>query len=208
MTEISMTESSRRKFLNIQSLISRFKALRRYVDKNAEKRLAWLHSRAVIVVLDIDEEGDDISESLGPTRRPSFSAHHVSLTTTANEWLADPKFRALYGSALQNLDQRNFSVFFKASGWPQSKSDLKYVGYALFKHSSERGDYIGRGLELSALPGRYEVGFRTVCAAAFSYLGMTGKADELLDLDGDEAQRKLKYLGFLMLRLNEFLERY
>jgi hypothetical protein len=169
----------------------RKRGVKRYADLNYDKRLAWLRSRAVIVVLDINEEDNELIANTGNFRRPVFSTHHVSLTTTANEWLADPHFRLLYGRELENLDQRNFSVFYKSAGWTESGSDLKYVGHALFKQTSERADYIGRGLELGALPGRYKIAFRTVCAAAFKALGMPEKAEELLDLDSDDAEQKL-----------------
>lgn len=198
--------SSRKKFLNIESLISRFKSLRIFFDSEQTERLTWLQARAIIVILDIKQ----ISPAVSPQTflRPIFSAHHITLTTTANDWLKDSNFRALYGRDLDDVDQRSFSVFFKSDGWDQTTSTMKYLGYAVFKNPNRPDDYRGRGLELTTLPGRYEIGFETVCASAFQKLELGENAPEALEIDGETAIQQLSYLGFSVLRLDEFLRQY
>src|SRR5208282_4911760 len=106
---------ARRKFLNVQALISRLKALKRFGDRGAEKRWQWLVDRAAIVLLDIVQP-PEVAAVGGRNRisRPPFVAHNISLTSIGPAWLSTSEFRALYGRNLDQVDQRSFSVFFNA----------------------------------------------------------------------------------------------
>ena len=83
-------------------------------------------------------------------RRPTFHTHHVSFNELAPNWAKSPDFRTLYGSDLEKIDQRSFSVFFRANGWAagpygwslgdggQENADKvsyrRYFGFGSFAH--------------------------------------------------------------------------
>ena len=195
--------------MNVQALIGRFKALIHYRDLYSEERMDWLKSRAAIVIL--DTYGKE-REKIDLTALPNFSTHHASLTTTATEWMSSSRFRALYGSNLdeERMRQRVFLVFSNASReWrsaPELYQDLRYVGFASFTKSS--GETVGRGLELPALPARYAEAFRTVCVAAANTLHMKMETPNSFIHTGEEATKQLKYLGYRVLNIDEFLTQY
>ncbi len=206
---------ARRKYLNVQTLIGRFKALKRFHERGFEKRWEWLQSRAVIVLLDtvgFFEEGS--ADGHSRVLRPDFQAQNATLSAVATDWLASNEFRALYGRDLDQLNQRSFSVFFNASAdWMDppkwERSDLRYFGYASF---ADKGNVAGRGVELPPLPYRYTEGFRAVAMAGAHALQLTyqmpeHQASEYV-VSGAEAVDQLRYLGFQILRLEEFLKNY
>ena len=209
--------STRRKFSNVYSLQARFKALRRFEDGSSNKRWQWLLSRGVIVILD-NYYGRE--EQLSAAARPEFSSHHVSLTNINPDWLKSPNFRALYGSELEKIDARAFTVFYNITKeWPSSPaldSDVRYFGYATFVEEKTKIPY-GRGLELPTLPVRYSDAAKAVCNAA-AHLLRTRSAPALtesdkrsldaLAIDGDKAIQQLRYLGYRALLLDKFLDEY
>lgn len=67
---------STQRYLRVQELVTRIKALYLFEDRRREDRLRWLESRAVFVVLDTRFEQ---SIDMKGFRRPNFIAHHVSL---------------------------------------------------------------------------------------------------------------------------------
>ncbi len=205
---------ARRKYLNVQSLMSRFKALKAFEERGSKVRWDWLQSRAVIVLLDMVNFPEQTLSNIGGRNRvlrPAFLPHNLTLSAVAPDWLASTEFRALYGRNLDQLDQRNFSVFFNACAdwvtpfkWPET-SDLRYFGYATIEDKD-------RGVELPLLPFRYAEGFRAVALASAHILGLNYHMPEAQTpeemLPGEELLDQLHYLGFQILRLNHFLERY
>ena len=202
-------KSTRRKYLNVQQLIIRFKALIHYKDAEAEERLEWLKERAVIIVLDTY---GDWRGSVNLARLPNFSSSHLSLSATTTEWMSSPNFRALYGSELEQerMRQRVFQVFFNASAdWgsePDNEEDLRYFGFASFKKSNDQ--VVGRGLELPALPSRYAEAFRAVCAAATDFLEMEPIDFKKEQVRAEDAKKQLSYIGYNVLDLTGFMEKY
>lgn len=202
-------EEARAKFINVRRLLTRFEALKRFVDANSEERWKWLTSRAAFVLLNTL---DDAAPETHKFRRPVFSAHNVSLSSVAPTWMGSPNFRALYGSQLDEVRQRSFSIFFRAATpWPSDtdvRSDLRYFGYSSFLQDKAKGEYQVRGLELPQLHAAYSEAFRTVCAAAAHVLGMSNPASEQLNISGHEAMLQLRHIGYLVLRLEDFMRDY
>lgn len=199
--------SARKKFMNVQNLMIWFKALKRFDDRKAKERWNWLLERAVIVLLDSYYGGEEEAQS---AKRPEFQSHHISLSNINPDWAVSPNFRALYGSNFERIDTRSFSVFYKKSGkWsfrPEENVDLIYYGYGSFRQEKTKEDY-GRGLELPRLPGRYADAARATCAAAAQVLDLPPFSKDPADA-GDVAIQQLGFLGYRVLRLDEFLEDY
>jgi hypothetical protein len=204
--------STRKKYHNVQTFISRFKALKRFEDVNSDDRWNWLLSRAVIIVLDTYYGRD---ETLHHSKRPDFAFHHLSLSNINPDWAISSNFRALYGSNFERIEQRVFTISYNAAGvWPSSPSvsaNLRYFGYGTFTREKGKEEY-GRGLELPQLPARYNDAMRTACIAAAHVLKLdlptiSKKSDgDPSTVSGEIAIRKLEYLGYRVLLLDEFLE--
>jgi hypothetical protein len=199
---------SRQRYLNVQALITRFKALRLFQDRGKQERWEWLRSRAAFVVLDTlydqpFERG---------VKRPSFVTHNVSFNAVAPEWAKNTNFRTLYGSELERLDQRSFSVFLKAEGWPaptdedeEAKEFVRYFGYASFKVDNKlNSDTVARGLDLPSPGDSYEDAYRTVYAAALDLLKLENRAIDA-GINGAQASAQLRLLGFRLMHLDEFM---
>lgn len=200
--------NARAAFMNVQALMTRFKALRDFDERQSKERWEWLKSRVVIVLLDTRHE-EEIP--LNRVRRPFFLAHHVNLTAVAPLWLSLPRFRGLYGSNLERLDDRSFSVFYNSSEWEKSPDDneIRYVGHALFYLGPrEKGDRQLRGIELPSPGQNYDEAFKTVYAAAMHKLGLPLPESADLHVGGKAAIEQLNYLGFLVLSLDDFLKDY
>jgi hypothetical protein len=204
-----MELSTRRYYLNVQQLMIRFKALKHFKDFDSEERMSWLRSRGAVVLLD----------TYGPWRKrvnlskhPQFSPDHCSLVTTPTEWLPSLSFRTLYGSNLEEerMQQRVFQIFYNASKeWdtaPDQEEDLRYVGYSSFDKSS--GGKEGRGLELPTLSSRYTEGFKAVCIAAASALDIKLTSPKAVHSSSEEAKSQLEYLGYRILKIEEFIDNY
>ena len=200
---------SRQRYLGVQALITRFKALERFEDRGRDERWKWLNSRAVVVVLDVRLESADMRG----IKRPGFAAHHVSFSAVAPVWAQNANFRALYGSELERLDQRSFSVFYNAKGWPtltdegdEAVAYRRYFGYASFARDSKpNADKVGRGLELPPPGASYGEAYRTLYAAAVGLLGLENKSEEA-PIDAKHAATQLRYLGFRLLNLSDFMK--
>lgn len=216
--QIFEDEDSRRKYLNVQSVITRFKALKCFEDRNFEQRWQWLQSRGVIVLLDHvaflkEEEEEEDTPQRNRIVRPSFQANNITLSSIPSGWVSSAEFRALYGRELEQFDERIFSVFYNASAeWSSPKvfpetADQRYFGYASF--TLEKGKTVGRGLELPPLMVRTVNGFQAVAMAAAQALKIhyPPPVDENTTSEIDPIEQ-LRYLGFRILRLNEFLEEY
>ncbi len=203
---------ARMKFLNVQALLTRFRALKLFDDRDSDKRWHWLQSRAVIILLNTvkNDEYDiflnSIPQEIGHNRpkRPTFIAHNVSLSPTPSEWLPSIEFRALYGSDLSRIEQRSFSIFYK----PSEECDLKYFAHSSFIVDKDKDRFEGRSLELPALSMRYANGFRAICAAAEHILGLNHQTGTHPTINGADAVQQLKYLSYEILTIPEFMSKY
>jgi hypothetical protein len=208
---------ARRRFLNVEALISRFKALRLFKEHGADARWDWLQSRSVIVLHDTRRARPAVPSL------PAFDPNHVLFSAVPPRWLPLPEFRTLYGSDFERLDQSVYEIFLRkaaaarSSDGAKSRNDaavrsqehyeLHYFGYALFR-SGETDEREARGLELAA-PGRsYVEALGTVFAATVQTLGLSGASANLsidgMEIDPTHAGNSLRHHGFRLLRLNEF----
>src|SRR5271157_5923568 len=95
------------KFLNVQALITRFKALDRFKESATEDRWDWLRAHAAIVIK------DTVRDAHGSTRVPAFNAHHVLFDVIPPAWTTSTEFRTLYGQELERKGQANYSIFLR-----------------------------------------------------------------------------------------------
>jgi hypothetical protein len=199
--------STRKKYFNVQQLYTRFKVLEHFKDDHAEERLKWLKERVAIVILDTY---GDWRQARPLNRLPNFSSHHATVTNINPDWAASPSFRALYGTDLERIDERVFTIFFNAArNWPsdpQVEQDLRYFAFATFKKNPTEG--ITMGLELPALPERYAEALRTVCAGCSQHLGLKLPHSQDTEVSGATALQQLEHLGLRVLKLDEFMEWY
>lgn len=196
------------RFVRIQELVTRFKALEIFEDRRRNERLKWLRSRATFLVLDTRFEQDINMKGF---KRPNFVTHHVSFSAIPAEWAKSAAFRALYGSHLDRLTERVFAVFLNGKGhWHSGGDDeemryRRYFGFGSFStNDRSTSEQIGRALELPSPGASYEEALKTVYAAAVSLLGLQNRAHETHPVEGQQAIEQLKYLGFRLLRLDEF----
>jgi hypothetical protein len=202
---------SRQRYIGVQSLITRLKALKLFDDPDREERWEWLRRRAAFIVLDTRF---DPKPDMTNVRRPNFHPHHLSFTAIASTWASNSNFRTLYGSELERLDQRSFSVFFRTEGWEDDEAGddedavvyRRYFGYAQFIQDVMRphADRVARGLELPSPGASYEQAYRTAYAAATQHLGLSNTSLEVA-IDGRDAIKQLNYLGFRLLGLDKFM---
>ena len=209
---------ARARFMSVEALISRFKALRLFKENVAEARWNWLRSRTVIVLHD--------TRSFPPAASwlPAFDPNHVLFSAIPPRWLQSPEFRALYGTDFERLPETNYTIFLRrlAEEAPDEMEspdhvpshahrlyELHYFGHALLR-SDEKGEREARGLKLNA-PGRsYVEALGTVFAAATQTLEPRTASVQLsidgMRIDRSHAIEKLRHHGFLLLRLDEFLK--
>jgi hypothetical protein len=205
---------SRLRFMNVESLASRFRAMKRFTESVTEARWNWLQSRGVIVLHD--------TRSVRPhiPRLPAFDPQHVLFSAIPPRWAGSPEFLALYGH--ERVQQTNYSVFLRKSAIESSgdilfpddissnayrNCELHYFGHALLK-SNEKGELEPRGVKLNALDGNYVEALGTVFIAATHKLGLRNAPVNLLidgiKIDPAHAIEKLSHHGFLLLSLEEF----
>ncbi|SRR5579871_4046927 len=206
---------SRLRFMNVQALVTRFKALKRFRENDTEARWNWLKSRTIIVLHD--------TRSVRPAvpRLPAFDPHHVLFSAIPPRWAGSPEFLALYGR--ERLHETAYTVFLKKPAGqrpePASLPDkgslsarrsytLRYFGHALLD-SNEQGGRELRGLRLSAPGWSYVEALGTIFVAASQTLGLRNALAELsidgMEIDPSHAVEKLRHHGFLLLPLEEFL---
>jgi hypothetical protein len=196
---------SRLRFMNVEALLSRFKALKRFKERRSEERWNWLQSRTVIALHDIKSGQPEVS------RLPAFDPHHVLFSAIPPAWAESEAFRILYGT--ERVRDTNYSIFLKQmTGEPARRNhtpqyELHYFGHALLKDA--KGEPQRRGLRLTA-PGRsYVEALGTVFEAAARTLGLGNVPRPLwvegMQIDSDHAVEKLRHHGFVLLRLEEFL---
>jgi hypothetical protein len=195
---------SRSRFMNVEALISRFKALKRFKESVTESRWSWLQSKTVIVLHDTHGGRPDVPWL------PTFDPNHVLFSAIPPRWAGSPEFLALYGT--ERLHETNYTIFLRKSAESSLKDaenyELRYFGNALLK-SDEKGGRQPRGLQLNA-PGRsYTEALGTVFVAATHILGLRsapgGLSIDEMKINPAHAVEKLRHHGFLLLRLDEFM---
>jgi hypothetical protein len=203
---------SRLRFMNVESLASRFRALRRFKEKDTEARWNWLQSRAMIVLHDTRSVRPDVP------LLPSFDPQNVLFSAIPPRWAASPDFYALYG--YERLQETNYTVFLRkvavefsrekfssdnSSSDAARQYELRYFGHALLK-SEGKGEREPRGLKLNSPGGS---GYVEALGTVFRVLGLRSAPTELsidgMKIDAVHAIEKLRHHGFLLLRLDEFM---
>jgi hypothetical protein len=197
------------RFINVQALITRFKALQLFKEAETEARWNWLQSRTIIVLHDTRSGRPDVPWL------PRFDPHHVLFSAIPPRWAGSPEFQTLYGT--ERLHETTYTIFLRNSAESavargelsnEQNYELRYFGHALLKFD-ERDSPQRRGLQLNA-PGRsYVEALGTVFGAAARILGLPSTSGELT-IDGmrinlAHATEKLRHHGFLLLRLDEFM---
>jgi hypothetical protein len=196
---------SRLRFMNVEALISRFKALKQFKESATEARWNWLRSRTLIVLHDTRSGRPEVPWL------PAFDPHHVLFSAIPPRWAGTPAFHTLYGN--ERLQETSYSIFLRKSGENAparehlSKYELRYFGHALL--TDEKGDRQPRGLQLIE-PGRsYTEALGTVFVAAIHVLGLRSAPAELsidgMKIDPAHAVEKLRHHGFRLLGLDEFM---
>jgi hypothetical protein len=200
---------SRKRFINVQDVITRFKALKQFKEDLTDKRLNWLQSRVMIVLHDTSSDR--------PAANPSFDSHHVVFSAVPPRWVGSPEFSTLYPSG-RVLEEGNYTIFLKRA--PEHASEcrgadeisrqgyvLKYFGHAILGKEGKRQS---RSLELGWPGESYTEALGTVFVAAANLLGLQGKPAEVsidkMKITRARAIEKLRHLGFLLLRLDEFMK--
>jgi hypothetical protein len=203
------------RFINVQALISRFKALKLFKESVTEARWNWLQSRTVIVLHDTRSVRPEVP------RLPAFDPHHVLFSAIPPRWAGSPEFLELYGH--ERLQETNYMIFLRrpTEGFPEAtkRSDkvsspehqsyaLRYFGNALFK-SGVTGEREIRGLRLKEPGWSYVEALGTTYLAAAQMLGLRSASAELsidgMKIDSMHTTEKLRHHGFLLLSLGEFL---
>ena len=193
---------ARLRFLNVDSLISQFSALKVLKDQQAEARWNWLQSRTVIVLQNSHSVGHQ-----GPGF-PVITAHHFLFDAVPSSWAKSDKLRMLYGNQLEWLDERVYTIFLSKPvedlASDTSLYSLRYFAHALFVPDGKDNRQV-RGLELPS-PGRdYEIAFETVYEAAVHTLGLRANLTPTTD-DSKDAVGALRRHGFSLLRLDDFVD--
>jgi hypothetical protein len=200
---------SRLRFMNVQELIARFKAMKVFSEireDRAEERWKWLQSRTVIVLHDTRSGRPEVP------RLPAFDPHHVLFSAIPPAWAGSAAFQTLYGT--ERVRDTLYSIFLKrmtadsaGRNRMEPRYEMHYFGHALLK--DDKGERQLKALRLPP-PGRsYVEALGTVFHAAARTLGL-GNIPRQLSVDGmridsDHAIEKLRHHGFLLLRLEDFL---
>ncbi len=198
---------SRQRYIDVQQLITRLKALRLFEDEGRDARLKWLVESSAFVVLDTRSPEPIDLKGL---QRPNFIAHHVSFSALPPLWVSLPEFRSLFGPGLDYTGQRNFSAFVKTAGWNKETTDERlgaknhrYIGYTAVAPEDYAGDpYVGA--ELPSPGASYEDAMRSVYAAAGQML--KNEKGDAYGVKYRNAGAQLKYLSFRILSLNDFID--
>jgi hypothetical protein len=208
---------SRLRFMNVEALISRFKALKRFKESMTEARWNWLQSKTVIVIHDTRSVRPDVP------RLPAFDPHHVLFSAIPPRWAGSTEFLTLYGREAERLPESNYTIFLRRSAAESPEATkpsdeisspahlsfgLRYFGHALLQ-SDGTGERKLRGLRLNAPGWSYVEALGTVFAAAAKTLGLRSASAELsidgMKIDPAHAIEKLRHHGFLLLRLDQFM---
>jgi hypothetical protein len=186
------------RFLNVEALASRFRALRLFEEQIAEARWNWLQSRAFFVLHNPRVSSRQLAEL------PAFTTHHFLFEGVPISWAKSSEFRALYGNQLERLDERVYTIFLdKFAGDTSGRGNLRYFGHAQIM-SDGKDQHRVQGLQLPPPGQDYEIAFGTVYAAATYALHINANVSKL-SIDGKQATGDLGRLGFSLLGLDDFM---
>ena len=197
---------SRLRFMNVQELIVRFKAMNQFKESRAEERWKWLQSRTVIILHD--------TRSVRPegTRLPAFDPNHVLFSAIPPAWAGSTAFQTLYGT--ERVRDTNYTIFLKKTtaesagrNRTEPRYEMHYFGHALLP--DDKGDPQPRALRLPAPGLSYVEALGTVFQAAARTLGLGNITRQLsvdgMRIDSEHAIEKLRHHGFVLLRLDDFI---
>jgi hypothetical protein len=194
---------SRTRFMNVEALVSRFKAMKRFKDNRAAERWNWLQSRSVVVLHD--------TRSFRPAtaRLPAFDSNHVLFSAIPPAWAESQEFQILYGT--ERLRDTNYSIFLKSALRTESGNTHPRPYQLHFFGHARLGDPVSqvRTLALPA-PGRsYVEALGTVCQAAARALGARNIPQQFIvdgmKVEADDAIEKLQHHGFHLFRIDDFI---
>jgi hypothetical protein len=186
------------RFLNVEALASRFRALKVFQEQIAEARWNWLQSRAFFVLHNPRVSGHQFAEL------PAFTTHHFLFDGVPISWAKSSEFRTLYGNQLERLDERIYTIFLdKFAGDTSGRGNLRYFGHAQVM-SDGKDERQVQGLQLPPPGHDYEIAFGTVYAAATYALHIDANLTKL-SIDGKQATGALGRLGFSLLGLDDFM---
>jgi hypothetical protein len=186
------------RFLNVEALASRFRALRLFQEQIAEARWNWLQSRAFFVLHNPRASSRQLAEL------PAFTTHNFLFEGVPTSWAKSSEFRALYGNQLERLDERIYTIFLdRFAGGTSGRDHLRYFGHAQVM-SDGKDERRVQALQLPPPGNDYEFAFGTVYAAATYALHINANLTKL-SIDGKQATGALGRLGFSLLGLDDFV---
>jgi hypothetical protein len=196
---------SRLRFMNVQEVVARFKAMKQFKERHSDERWNWLQSHTVVVLHDIR------GERPAATRLPAFDPNHVLFSAIPPAWAGSAAFETLYGR--ERVRDTNYSIFLKkitaesGRNRTEPRYEMHYFGHALL--NDDKGEQQRRTLQLES-PGRsYMEALGTVFQAAARTLGLGNITRPLwvdgMRIDSEHAIEKLQHHGFHLLRLEDFL---
>ena len=195
--------------MNVQALIGRFKALIHYRDLYSEERMDWLKSRAAIVILDTYGKEQGVMRpnsfakffhaSCEPDKTAIHRCPHLAFAPyTAQTWMRSVCGKEFFWFSLMHLGsgarhQSCTRIF--------DMSVLRPLRNLAVKQLAEVSNFL-------RCRARYAEAFRTVCVAAANTLHMKMETPNSFIHTGEEATKQLKYLGYRVLNIDEFLTQY
>jgi hypothetical protein len=206
---------SHRRYVNVQTLLARFKALKLFKEGVTGARWRWLQSRAVIVLR------DTLTVRPGAPRLSGFDPNEVLFTAVPPRWAESSEFLALYE---RQMLQTSYNIFVKQSAMQSSETSkspteisksvgqhLEFQYFAVARVESEAEPAI-QGLKLKG-PGRdYVQALGGVYGAALQVLGLQAGSEKLwidgVAIDTANAVEALCHHGFRLLKLDSFVKQY
>jgi hypothetical protein len=195
------------RFMNVEAVLARFKAMKRFKESDTEARWNWLRSRAMIVL-------HDTSSGLpAATWLPTFDPHHVLFSAVPPRWVTSPEFNILYGGG--RIFDANYTIYLRKTSDRTSEQQggpryqLRYFGNVVLKPDEKSAGQF-RGLQLGSPGESYTEALGTVFVAAARSLGLQGIPAEVsidnLKISPTYAKEKLQHHGFLLLSLDDFMK--
>jgi hypothetical protein len=207
------------RFMNVEEVRCRFRALKRFKESATEARWNWLQSRAAFVLRDTG--GRAGGDRTAASQVPRFDPQHVLFDAVPPKWFGSPEFQKLYGDG--RISEANYTIFLRKvpdragerRGTPDETSPgsrqqylLRYFGNAPLQ-TGDQGKNELRALKLNPPGDSYTEGLGTVFVAAAHLLGLQDAPEELsigdISISQDYVKEKLQHHGFLLLRLHEFM---
>jgi hypothetical protein len=201
---------SHRRYVNVQTLLARFKALKLFKETDTSARWQWLQSRAVILLR------DTLTVQPGVPKLSGFDPNEVLFTAVPPRWAESPEFLALYE---RRMLQTSYNVFVAPSETAEVSREFsvpagrhfEFQYFAVARVEPEAEPTV-QALNLKR-PGRdYVRALGTVYGAALQMLGFGADSDTLwvdgVPIDSAIALEELRHHGFLLLDLESFVKQY